>query len=107
MMNIQEHEGKFHVMKDDDVLGVFRTRRGALGFMAEQRQQTMIAGPWANAARRSQAAQVVHVHDPLEEGLKRLVHIHEFDDVYHTHPGYGPGRLDMEDEAPDPSGVEI
>lgn len=106
-MNIEEHEGKFHVMEENDVLGVFRTRRGALGFAASRKQQTMLAGPWANAARRSQAAQVVHMHDPLEEGLKPLTHIHEFDEVNHTHPGYGPGRVDTEDETHGPGGVEV
>jgi len=102
-MDIEQHEGKFHVMEDGEPVGVFRTRKGALAFTAQERHKTMVAGPWANAARRAQAAQVVHTHEPLEEGLKQLTHIHEFDEVEHSHPGYGPGRL-VDDEAPSTDG---
>jgi hypothetical protein len=80
------------------VLGVFRTRRGALGFIAESKRTSLVAGPWANAARRSQAAQIVHRHEPVEESLDPLVHIHEFDELSHSHPGYGPGSVDEDDD---------
>jgi len=102
-MNIQEHEGKFHVMEEDDVLGVFLTRRGALAFVATEEQEPGV-GPWADAARRQQAAREVHVHNPIEEGLKQLTHIHEFDKVSHTHPGYGPGRFPDNDNTTSTSG---
>lgn len=105
-MDIEEHESKYHVMVNGEVLGVFRTRRGALGFVADQKHKTMEAGPWANAARRAQAAQVAHSHEPLQDGLKSLIHIHEFDTVDHTHPGFGPGSLVVDDDESGLGGVE-
>lgn len=108
---IVQKDGKYQVVRGDEVLGTFFTRRGALGCVANNTERTMIAGPWGNAARRMQSAQVMHGHNPLdpESGLTVLTHVHEFDSLDHVHPGYGPGYSvgEEDDEEPSPGGQQV